>query len=75
MKFLESGGDLRTLQLILGHASLIVTQKYRHSSDMRIQAQYAANSPMDRMNLPGQRQYGARRKKDPLEATLEARPE
>ena len=68
VKFLDAGGHLRTLQLILGHESLVVTQKYLHLSDMRIQAKYESNSPMDRMDLPGQRRYGSRRKQPPAES-------
>lgn len=38
-RFMESGGDSRTLQLILGHSSLKTTEKYLHVSPEHIKRQ------------------------------------
>ncbi|WP_337996761.1 tyrosine recombinase XerC [Oleispirillum naphthae] len=45
---LESGGDLRTIQELLGHASLAATQRYTKVDTVRLKAVHAAAHPRGR---------------------------
>jgi integrase/recombinase XerD len=47
---LESGADLRTIQLLLGHRDLEETTLYLHLSNPRLNA---TASPLDKLNLTG----------------------
>lgn len=61
VRFLMNGGDLRTLQLVLGHESLVVTQLYLHLKDQQVQEKYQSFSPMDHLPLNGLRPFGNKR--------------
>jgi integrase/recombinase XerD len=45
--FLEAGGDIRHLQLILGHSDLRMVMKYTHLSKKSIKNQHEQYSPMN----------------------------
>lgn len=53
-RFLENGGNIYTLQAILGHSSLDMVKKYLHLASTRIRADFPRFSPLDNI------------KKDPL---------
>lgn len=53
-RFLENGGNIYTLQAILGHSSLEMVKKYLHLASSRIRADFPKFSPLDNI------------KKDPL---------
>ena len=63
VKYLLNGGDLITLQAILGHESLEVTKRYLHFTVAQKQARYEAFSPVDRLPLEGFRRFGNRKTK------------
>jgi len=58
VNYLISGGDLATLQYILGHESIAVTPIYLHLSAQQVHVKYQAHDPLDRMALPSQRRFG-----------------
>ena len=51
-KYLENGGDIYTLQMLLGHSSLDMVKKYLHLSQKRTLQRYLPFSPLDNMKKP-----------------------
>jgi integrase/recombinase XerD len=52
---LEAGTDLRTVQVLLGHASMRSTAAYVHVTTARVQS---LHSPLDTLGTPQGRRYG-----------------
>ena len=46
-RYLENGGNIYTLQAILGHSSLDMVKKYLHLATTRIRADFPKYSPLD----------------------------
>lgn len=51
VNYLRNGGDVFSLQRILGHSSLIVTRMYVNLADSDIQMQHRKYGPVDRLGL------------------------
>ncbi|MCC6189068.1 MAG: tyrosine-type recombinase/integrase [Anaerolineales bacterium] len=74
VNYLISGGDLATLQYILGHESIAVTQIYLHLSAQQVHVKYQAHDPLDRMVLSSQRRFGRQGQPFPRRATAAGIP-
>lgn len=48
-RYLENGGDLYTLQQILGHTSLEMVKRYVHFTPRKMESTYVKYSPLDRL--------------------------
>jgi len=48
-RFLENGGNIYTLQAILGHTSLEMVKRYLHLANSRIRADFTKYSPLDNL--------------------------
>ena len=53
VNYLLNGGDVFTLQQILGHATLEMVNHYLHFTRAQINDQHRKYSPMDRLYLTG----------------------
>jgi site-specific recombinase XerD len=51
--YLRNGGDLLSLQKILGHTSLEMVRVYSHLAETDVKAKHRRYSPMDRLQLKG----------------------
>ena len=47
-RYLENGGNIYSLQLLLGHSSLEMVKKYLHLAQNRVRKEFVNYSPMDR---------------------------
>jgi integrase/recombinase XerC/integrase/recombinase XerD len=61
VKYLMNGGDVMTLQRILGHESLEVTKRYLNLTTAQVQLKYDSFSPVDRLPVSGLRRFGNKR--------------
>jgi integrase/recombinase XerD len=52
ISFLRNGGDLFSLQRILGHSSLEMTRRYCAVTDIDVKRIHATASPVDNLSLP-----------------------
>ena len=50
--YLKAGGDVLTLQRILGHTSLRMVNHYVHLAHSDVVARHRRHSPVDRLQLP-----------------------
>ena len=48
--FLEDGGDIRHLQMLLGHADLRMVVRYTHLSDKALKDQHTKHSPINKIS-------------------------
>ena len=64
VKYLLNGGDLITLQRILGHESLEVTKRYLQLTSAQVQIRYESFSPVDRLPLDDLRRFGNKKQKE-----------
>jgi integrase/recombinase XerD len=51
VKFLRNGGDVFSLQKMLGHASLEMTRRYCELADIDVKHAHTAASPVDNLAL------------------------
>ena len=54
IQFLRNGGDVFSLQKLLGHSTLEMTRKYAELAQSDVIAQHRAHSPADSLNMPQQ---------------------
>jgi len=59
--YLMGGGDTKSLQMFLGHASPFMTHHYEQLKDEHVLAQHRKFSPMDRMQI-APRRFGKKKK-------------
>ena len=52
VSYLKAGGDVLTLQRILGHTSLRMVNHYVHLARSDVVARHRRHSPVDRLQLP-----------------------
>ena len=55
VKFLRNGGDVFSLQKMLGHASLEMTRRYCELADIDVKRAHITASPVDNLDLPVKR--------------------
>lgn len=55
-QYTENGGDIRSLQIILGHNNIKTTQVYMNMNDRWVERQYRKNRPRIVMNYPQHKQ-------------------
>lgn len=58
VKFLRNGGDVFSLQRMLGHTSLEMTRRYCELADMDVKRAHMTASPVDNLDLPTKRWRG-----------------
>ncbi|MFC1930173.1 tyrosine-type recombinase/integrase [Chloroflexota bacterium] len=63
VSFLRNGGDVFSLQRLLGHTSLNMTRHYCELADIDVQRAHATASPVDNLMLPGVSGNRGQRKK------------
>ena len=50
-RYIENGGNMFALQLLLGHTSLNMVKRYVHLANTKVRKEFVNFSPLDR--LPG----------------------
>jgi site-specific recombinase XerD len=60
--YLVNGGDVFTLQQILGHTTLEMVKRYVNLASAHVRVQHRKFSPMDRMNLGNLKSAAAKRR-------------